>query len=260
MSDTVATGRGHGQRHLAGSAAGPFTLIELLVVIAIIGILAAVLLPSVAKARAKAHQITCISNVKQLGLSVLMYAQDFNERLPPSASSNWDYAIHFYPAYDSAHFLLWPYFSNKEILLCPSAPQGSYYGAPAHTYFYSNVLGGYRPDWTDGTSTRLSRVRLPSATIALGDGLPATTHCWPPDAGLTNPANGEFNWNNPTTRNWGGWCGLYSVRMGTHNAYHNGGYNLSFADGHVKWFKHLSTAEIDSPDSAERDNWWDLGD
>src|SRR5580658_1067810 len=61
-----------------------FTLIELLVVIAVIAILAAMLFPVFAQAREKARSATCESNLKQLTLGVLMYAQDWNERLPAS--------------------------------------------------------------------------------------------------------------------------------------------------------------------------------
>src|SRR6187431_2330594 len=67
---------------LTRRAATGFTLIELLVVIAIIAILAAILFPVFAQAREKARQATCLSNQKQIGNALMMYAQDWDEMLP----------------------------------------------------------------------------------------------------------------------------------------------------------------------------------
>lgn len=71
-----------------------FTLIELLVVIAIIAILAAILFPVFARAREKARQTSCLSNLKQLALGVLMYTQDYDEILPTADCQGWDCSVH----------------------------------------------------------------------------------------------------------------------------------------------------------------------
>ncbi len=88
-----------------------FTLIELLVVIAIIAILAAILFPVFARAREKARQSSCLSNVKQLSLCLLMYTQDYDERLP---------RYHWGPWNTSWRFQVVPYVKNEQIHKCPS--------------------------------------------------------------------------------------------------------------------------------------------
>src|SRR5579863_9827517 len=103
-----------------------FTLIELLVVIAIIAILAAILFPVFAKAREQARKISCLSNVKQMELSLLMYVQDYDEGYPvtpfppdnpiPTTGPMWAWFV-----WEGWPLLTNPYVKNGQIFHCPSA-------------------------------------------------------------------------------------------------------------------------------------------
>ena len=95
----------HGTRRTNG-----FTLIELLVVIAIIAILAAILFPVFAKAREKARQIACVSNLRQIGLAEMQYQQDNDERFPTSWAKE-------FPG--DPNFFIQPYMKNTDVLVCP---------------------------------------------------------------------------------------------------------------------------------------------
>src|ERR671914_167689 len=103
--------RRRGYRAAERSAKG-FTLIELLVVIAIIAILAAILFPVFARARENARRASCQSNLKQLGLGIMQYSQDYDERL-----------VH--TGYDEASWRIriFPYVKSAQIYFCPSAPK-----------------------------------------------------------------------------------------------------------------------------------------
>src|SRR5262245_25681950 len=97
-----------------------FTLIELLVVIAIIAILAAILFPVFAQARTKARQASDMSNMKQLGLAMIMYAQDYDETYNPRSSVNPVYC----PGEPGDRWDLWPalllpYVKNGQVFVSP---------------------------------------------------------------------------------------------------------------------------------------------
>lgn len=97
-----------------------FTLVELLMVIAIIAILSSILFPVFGQAREKARQSLCISNLRQLGMAAMLYAQDYDERMPnaqwigPAAfPPNWSFGL-------SSRDLLEPYVKNNGVFTCPS--------------------------------------------------------------------------------------------------------------------------------------------
>ena len=95
-----------------------FTLIELLVVIAIIAILAAMLLPALAKARAKARRASCMSNVKQMGLGLMMFADENDGLLPES--TDWCVSICSDRNELKQHGRAFEYIDNLDIFYCPS--------------------------------------------------------------------------------------------------------------------------------------------
>ncbi len=206
-----------------------FTLIELLVVIAIIAILAAILFPVFSRAREKARQASCASNLKQIALAAQMYVQDYDEMFPPGLSiavgSNG-------PVIVTAMTLLMPYEKNWQISRCPSDPQGSNdfttgsgqsingipMGEPIRMSYHGNKMV-FRIPWYPptipggGEPLSLAEIVKPSQTTLLWD----SVWYWDPSAA---PHTSHLNYPHDEV----------SDR-------HNKGANCAFADGHVKWMK-----------------------
>ena len=184
-----------------------FTLIELLVVIAIIAILAAILFPVFARAREKARQTSCLSNLKQLSLGLLMYAQDYDETTPHRRISGEGCAGTL--VWQWQH-LVYPYVKNEQVFMCPSDAAGQGCGSwplvpPRASGYGMNGCGiAQTPGFTE-----MGKIIRPSEMIWIGDG-----NC------------NVIRWG---TRDPNGLCSANMV------ARHNDGVNYAYMDGHAKW-------------------------
>ncbi len=194
-----------------------FTLIELLVVIAIIAILAAILFPVFARAREKARQGSCLSNVKQIALGALMYVQDYDERFPYYAMG----------AYQNPPWYFWPhqfqpYIKNWQVYGCPSsAYAGTTMTYTGVTYEQRPTYGMPVPLWGTSTGFKLANISAPAEKFLCFD----SNHPALGDARAILTASACQHWS----------CG--DMVRDTHQwkVPHNDGVNVGFCDGHAKW-------------------------
>lgn len=221
-----------------------FTLIELLVVISIISVLAAILFPVFARARENARRASCLSNLKQIGLGLMQYTQDNDEKYPPNSSctgavapENCDGGLPvrdesqpfgnfrlFGTGSGSGYYRTWmdfifPYTKSLQVFTCPSHTTLS--NQPS--YGYSRAFGGYQSAYlqyggpgSDYVPISMAAVTRPSEVICIMDFSNNYSYAGSPYALRSNAASSDSELNKMV-------------------APHLDGGNAVYADGHAKW-------------------------
>jgi len=250
-----------------------FTIVELIIVIGIVALTASFLFPVFTQARGKARQVACLSNTKQIGTALLMYAQDYDEVYPSpwpfsgAGKYDWDHTF---------HEVIQPYLKNPAVTFCPSMDPKTYVSRPnvetgvqggnAICYLMNETGWSAKPPSPDGArpGISLAAIARPADVILITEAM-----------GIDNGA-GSYSWQDAQVgytdadhAGWGGspypapdqkltWHDFYNapgcdwgkaaipITMSTR---HDGANNCVFYDGHAK-------AMRDSQGSDWLAEWW----
>ena len=211
-----------------------FTLIELLVVIAIIAILAAILFPAFARARENARRTSCLSNMKQLGLGVMQYLQDYDGSYPPKATATANISPDPAPGGPMTTLggwlfpqIIYPYTKSLQISICPSG-NNLYLAQPYLGHYGAN--DSIMPNDTGGIND--SAIVASSKTYLLSDFGSYLMVPW----AVTNPGSIFYL---PGAGEAGLDCSAVpdTLRSDCQIGRHFGGNSMAYADGHAKWLK-----------------------
>jgi prepilin-type N-terminal cleavage/methylation domain-containing protein/prepilin-type processing-associated H-X9-DG protein len=221
-----------------------FTLIELLVVIAIIGILAALILPALARSKQTAKRINCISNLRQMCVAAQVYVDENSSSYPIAyyrATENgvdhfysWDLTTVMGPTNSVIPGLLWQTQGGMKIQQCPSfAGNANWYSDPYTGYNYNTSYIGHGEQESIPEPVKVAAVRRPAGTVLFGDGQ------------YVHGANKYMRapWSNP------GDAGFTPRWTGTQGFRHNKRSNAAFCDGHAESLRERFT---DNKDGATK--------
>ncbi|MFA7235269.1 MAG: DUF1559 domain-containing protein [Phycisphaeraceae bacterium] len=228
-----------------------FTLVELLVVVSIIALLLALLLPALNKARQAAKSVKCAANTRQIGLAMLMYANDFNGFYPvyhqtiDGTDTRWDDGLakaryltgNFFQCPTAAQFIPMQFYQEGGITIIHQSFR--HYGIDIHGIGGGGHSGSVWPP----VPVRQSRIVSSATSIALGDSDPG----YFPTSPVFQPDNFGANNTYRLSRFYrSGSFGVPAIR-------HEEGGNYQFLDGHTAWF---SYDQINADYNPDKLNWF----